>query len=93
MEDVAHAVNLSRTGLFELFQKTYGIPPHEYLIEYRLSLAKDMLSNTSLSMTDIAAQTGFRDIFAFSRRFMDKTGMSPSEYRRQNSVQVPELPR
>ena len=80
-EDLAHALNLSRTNLFELFQKVYGIPPHEYLTQYRLSLAKNMLINTSLSITEIATRTGFRDIYSFSRRFRDKCGMSPLEFR------------
>lgn len=91
--EIARSVSMSRSALFELFEITYGMPPHEYLIQYRLSLAKDMLVNTSLSVTEIAEQSGFKDIFAFSRRFKDKTGMSPSEYRRQNSVRIMEPPR
>ena len=83
-EDIARAVSLSRTNLFALFQKVYGIPPHEYLTEYRLSIAKDLLTNTPLSVTEIAAQTGFRDIYAFSRRFRDRCGMSPLEFRRRS---------
>ena len=82
--EIARAVSLSRSALFELFQVTYGMPPHEYLTEYRLSLAKNMLMRTSLSVTEIAEQTGFRDIFAFSRRFKARNGISPSEYRRRN---------
>ena len=84
--DIARAVSLSRTNLFELFRKVYGIPPHEYLTEYRLSLAKNMLTNTSLSVTEIAVKTGFRDIYSLSRRFRDKCGLSPLEYRRRSGL-------
>ncbi len=90
--EIARAVGLSRSALFELFELTYGMPPHEYLTQYRLSLAKNMLTNTSLSVTEIAEQAGFRDIYAFSRSFRRRNGMSPSEYRRQNSVPITELP-
>ena len=83
-EDIARAVNLSRTNLFGLFQKAYGIPPHEYLTQYRLSVAKNLLTNTSLSVTEIAEQTGFRDIYAFSRVFRQYTGVPPREFRREN---------
>ena len=82
-EDIARAVSLSRTNLFEHFRKVYGIPPHEYLTQYRLSVAKNMLTGTSLSVTEIAAQTGFRDIYSFSRRFKDRCGVSPLEFRSQ----------
>ena len=84
--EIARAVNLSRSALFELFRLTYGMPPHEYLTQYRLSVAKNMLTNTSLAITGIAEQTGFRDIYAFSRRFREKNGVPPSEYRRMNKT-------
>ena len=84
--EIARSVGLSRSALFELFRLTYGMPPHEYLTQYRLSLAKKMLTNTSLSVTEIAEQSGFRDIYAFSRSFKRRNGVSPLGYRRQNGV-------
>ena len=63
--------------------QTYGISPHDYLISHRISIAKDMLLNTELSISEIAEQTGFRDVFALSRVFRQKQKLSPSEYRRK----------
>ena len=80
-EEIADSVNLSRSYLSELFRKKIGMPPHEYVTQYRLSVAKTMLSNTALSVTEIAEQTGFRDIFAFSRVFRRCVGISPVAYR------------
>ena len=82
-QDIADAVFLSRTYMSELFMQTYGISPHDYLISHRISIAKDMLLNTELSISEIAEQTGFRDVFALSRVFRQKQKLSPSEYRRK----------
>jgi len=85
-EDIAQAVNLSRAYMSELFTHTYGIPPHEYLVQFRLSVAKGMLLNTKLSVTEIAEKTGFRDIFAFSRIFKRELEISPAKYRQKYSA-------
>ena len=80
-EDIAKAANLSRAYMSELFSRTFGISPHEYLIRYRLSMAKTMLLHSALSMTEIAEQTGFRDAASFSRIFRRENGLSPTAYR------------
>ena len=84
-EDIAQAVSLSRSYMSELFKHTYGISPHEYVIQFRLSVAKNMLLNTALSITEIAERTGFRDIFAFSRIFKREIGISPVQYRHKHN--------
>ena len=82
-EDIAQAINLSRSYMSELFKHTYGISPHEYVIQFRLSVAKNMLLNTALSITEIAEKSGFRDIFSFSRIFKREIGISPAQYRQK----------
>ncbi len=84
-QDIADAVYLSRSYMSELFTKTYGMAPHEYLTMYRLTRVKDCLLRTSASLSEIAEQTGFRDIFTLSRVFKQKFGLSPSEYRKNPS--------
>ena len=81
--EIADAVYLSRSYMSELFTKTYGMAPHEYLTMYRLTRVKDCLIHTSASLSEIAEQTGFRDMFTLSRVFKQKFGMSPSEYRKK----------
>ena len=82
-DEIAAAAYLSRSYLSELFKKTYGIGPHEYLIMYRLSQAMERLTNTNCSVAEIAEQTGFRDLFTFSRVFKQKLGITPTTYRNQ----------
>ena len=81
--EIADAAYLSRSYLSESFKKTYGIGPHEYLTMYRLSQAKKELLHTKKSIAVIAEQTGFRDVYMFSRVFRKKFGITPSEYRKQ----------
>lgn len=81
-QEIADAAYLSRSYMSELFSKTYGMSPHEYLTMYRLSYVKEKLLNSTVSVSEIAEQTGFRDVFTLSRVFKQKFGMSPSEYRK-----------
>lgn len=83
-QDIADAVYLSRSYMSELFVKTYGMAPHEYLTMYRLTRVKESLLETSASLSEIAEMTGFRDIFTLSRVFKQKYGVSPSAYRKKN---------
>lgn len=85
-DDIAAEVSLSRPYMSKLFSRAYGIPPHEYLTRYRVSSAKNLLVTTSLSVTEIAERTGFRDLFSFSRIFRRMTGISPTEYRERYRV-------
>jgi AraC-like DNA-binding protein len=82
-KEIADAAFLSRSYMSELFVQTYGMPPHEYLVIYRLSHVKERLLNTGISVSEIAESTGFRDVFTLSRVFKQKFGISPSEYRKQ----------
>ena len=54
---------------------------HEYLIDYRLEMAKNYLITTSLSVTDIAEKIGFASYTYFIKLFREKTGQSPLQYR------------
>lgn len=86
-DDIARAVNLSRSYMSELFTHTFGISPHEYVVQFRLSIAKNLLMNSSFSITEIAEQTGFRDVSSFSRAFKRQIGISPIKYRATYNVE------
>jgi AraC-like DNA-binding protein len=68
-----------------IFKKVFGIPPLEYLIDLRIKKAAQMLAGTSLGVSQIAAELGYRDKYFFSSQFKAKTGLSPREFRRRNS--------
>lgn len=58
-----------------------GLAPHRYLLELRLVCARNLLSETELSIKEVAMQTGFQDEHYFSRLFQRKLNLSPSQWR------------
>lgn len=75
--------NIDRTYLYNLFQSYKGIGPSEYIQELKLQKACSLLRKSSLSITEIAYETGFSSSSYFSKFFNAKLGVSPSNYRKQ----------
>lgn len=63
------------------FRKEFNISPKKYILISRLNSAKELLLNSSLSISDIAQQTGFSDSNYFSRYFKRITGYTPTEFK------------
>ncbi len=83
--DPADAAGISEVHFRKLFLKEYGTTPKQYILNLRLEMAKQLLQGT-LSVTAIAEQCGFSGVYHFCRIFKEKTGSTPSEYRRQNRI-------
>lgn len=84
---VADSVYLSRSYVSVLFKRETGWKFCDYLQEVRLRNACEFLLNSSCSIQEVAAQTGFFDTPHFSRVFKEKMGVSPSQYRKiQQSI-------
>ncbi len=64
-----------------IIKQTTGLPLHKYIIRIRLEKAADLLVNSDLSVTEIAAVCGFYDSACFSGHFKRHFGTSPSKYR------------
>ena len=71
--------------LSTLIKRYTGMPLHNYLLRLRLSHALELLTQTTLSVGEIAEEVGFADIYYFSKYFKESFGSSPMEYRRQNA--------
>ena len=80
--DLAKATKLSRSLFIKKFKQICGLPPLEYITVKRIEAAEQMLLNTNLSIMDIAFKCGFYDSSHFSKKFISKNGISPSEYRK-----------
>jgi AraC-like DNA-binding protein len=80
-EDLSREVALSPFYLIRSFRQMYGQTPHQYRIARRIARAKDLLRNTSLSITEICAAVGFESLGSFSTLFRKVAGVSPSAYR------------
>ena len=71
----------------KLFQKAFGVTPHQYLTNKRLQIAAETLLNSSDTVADIAVMCGFRDPLYFSRMFKKKYGVSPTHYARMKAAE------
>ena len=64
--------------------------PQNFLIRYRITKAKELLSVSNMTIENIAASCGFYDTRAFSKSFRQHYGMSPKEYRNQGKKDMKE---
>jgi AraC-like DNA-binding protein len=79
---LAREAALSRSAFFERFTRTVGVPPMEYLLAWRMALAKDLLARRELSLTEVAAHVGYGSASAFSTAFSRIVGEPPSRFAR-----------
>ncbi len=84
-EDVnamAEFMNISRSGFQHHYKNTFGTNVMADVINSRIEYSKRLLTSTKLSIAEIAAKTNYKSEYAFMRQFKDRTGMTPTEYRR-----------
>ena len=84
LETIAQEVSLSPSHFQRIFKKTMNISPNEYLNNYRLMKAKELLLITNDSITDISFSCGFESNAYFSYVFKTHMFMSPSMYRKSH---------
>jgi transcriptional regulator GlxA family with amidase domain len=77
--------DLSVCYFVRAFKQTMGITPHEYLMRQRVELAMSLLAETDMPLSEIAVTAGFVDQSHCSRRFRQRVGMSPRDYRHRRS--------
>lgn len=78
--EIARDMNLSEKQLRRKLKAISAISPLEHLRKYRLQRAAELLKTSSLSVSDIAFQTGFENLSYFSKVFSQEYGQSPSQY-------------
>ncbi len=80
--ELAESIFVSKSTLTKHFRQELNMSPNEYVTGLLLSKAVALLSTSSLSINAICEQLGFSDQLYFSRRFKQKFGVCPSEYRK-----------
>ncbi len=83
VESLAQQVGLSRSGFSNRFKAATGETPLKYLTALRMSLAMRALSEGDETLTAIAHQVGYNDVFAFSKAFKRRVGQAPQHFRQQ----------
>jgi AraC-like DNA-binding protein len=84
--NLAKEAALSRSVFFERFRRAIGVAPMEYLLAWRMAMAKRLLQQGNRKLAEIAAQVGYGSAATFSIAFSRHVGMSPTAYERQSNV-------
>ena len=82
LPDIAKAAGMNHTTLTALMKEELGLTAIEYLMKYRITVAKKQLEFTSVPIKDIANMTGFKTVQHFSRVFKSQTDATPAEFRK-----------
>lgn len=78
---VAKKVGMSKERFRKVFRDMIGISPGQYGIRCRIDRARALLSDGTLTVSEVASQLGYPDIFSFAKQFKQITGLSPGKYR------------
>ena len=80
---LAQLSGLSTKQFRRIFEAGYKKTPYAFLQEFRINKAEILLRNTQKSISDIAMQCGFSDVYSFSHSFKKHIGVSPAKYKKQ----------
>lgn len=82
MAELASKAALSRSAFFDRFTRNVGLPPMEYLLAWRMAIAKDLLRHHDVDIAEIAERTGYGSASTFSTAFSRHVGQPPGRYAR-----------
>lgn len=82
IQSIAERLHLSEPYLQELYKGTFGITCGADIIHARIDVAKQLMADTNLSITEIGEKCGYSSLIHFSRQFRKTAGISPTEYRK-----------
>lgn len=81
LDTLARLTSMSPNHLAKLFRDQVGMPPHQYLLRERLTLAQELLRNTELTVGEVALESGFGSSQRFAKAFRNHYGCTASEFR------------
>jgi AraC-like DNA-binding protein len=80
VQALAREAALSRSAFFERFSRSVGMPPMEYLLSWRMALAKRLLRSTDRGIAGVAEDVGYASASTFSTAFSRHVGMAPGRF-------------
>lgn len=86
--ELAKAAALSRSAFFDRFTRTVGASPMDYLLGWRMTVAKDLLRREQLGLAEVAERIGYGSASAFSTAFTRHVGQPPSRYARAQAAEA-----
>ena len=83
LDDIAAEVGMNRSAFCSYFKRCKGMTFSQYVTQYRLNTACELLKHSQKQVSEICFTVGFNDLPHFVRIFTNTLGVSPSKYRRQ----------
>ena len=80
---IANALYLTPAYFSRVFKRKMGMTCIDFIKNYRINLAKELLQNTDLSIQQISEKTGYATVYYFSQQFKQVTGESPGSFRKK----------
>ena len=84
VEQLARKSALSRSAFFDRFSRAVGMPPMEYLLSWRMALAKQLLRREELAIAEVAERVGYGSASTFSTAFSRHVGQPPGKFARMH---------
>jgi AraC-like DNA-binding protein len=81
---LAKEAALSRSAFFERFSRAVGVAPMEYLLSWRMALAKNLLQRKEIAVAEVAKRVGYSSASTFSVAFARYVGLPPARYAREH---------
>ena len=88
IDELGKRIGLSRSALHERFVQLIGVPPMQYLAQWRMQAAARMLRETRATVATIAVEVGYDSEAAFARAFKRLVGQPPATWRREHNAQA-----
>jgi len=86
IDEIAAANGFSHDHFFKTWKKYFDLSPAQYINDLRLEAAARRLKETEIAISDIIQEVHFAGEYMFYRRFRQKFGMTPDQYRKQNKT-------
>lgn len=85
LKDVAQAMSVSESYFCRVFKKNFSMTFHQYVVNVRMQMAKNYLLNSKKSITEIAAEVGYKSECCFFQDFKKSVGTTPKEFRKKSA--------
>jgi AraC-like DNA-binding protein len=89
VEELAKAAAMSRSAFFDHFTRAVGVAPMEYLLSWRMALAKDLLVREDVGIAEVAERVGYGSASTFSTAFSRHVGLPPGQFARTQRTAAP----
>lgn len=86
IDQICAACHMSKYHFCRIFKQKTGVTVMEYILKTRIVMAKELLGEANLSITEISEACGFSSISYFSRAFKNETGVSPLQYKKRTQA-------